>query len=66
LIEKPVRSGASLTAKKTRFDAKIFIDGNVETQDWGPDAYRKALILEISQYAHFGIIVFWIEANFSG
>src|SRR5690606_41587448 len=46
----------TISEEQRRFDEIIAADSRIEPRDWMPDAYRKALIRQISQHAHSEII----------
>lgn len=50
-------------ALETRFQARIDADERIEPKDWMPDAYRRALIRQMSQHAHSEIVGMLPEGN---
>ncbi len=48
---------------EARFQARIDADERIEPKDWMPDAYRKALIRQMSQHAHSEIVGMLPEGN---
>ncbi len=53
-------------AEMARFDEIMAADGRIEPTDWMPDAYRRALVRQISQHAHSEIIGMQPEGNWIG
>ncbi|MBV6416095.1 MAG: 1,2-phenylacetyl-CoA epoxidase, subunit A [Steroidobacteraceae bacterium] len=52
-----------IAALETRFQARIDADERIEPKDWMPDAYRRALIRQMSQHAHSEIVGMLPEGN---
>ncbi|MGE0582821.1 MAG: 1,2-phenylacetyl-CoA epoxidase subunit PaaA [Steroidobacteraceae bacterium] len=46
-----------------RFQARIDADERIEPKDWMPDAYRRALVRQMSQHAHSEIVGMLPEGN---
>ena len=51
------------TALEARFAARIDADERIEPKDWMPDAYRRALIRQMSQHAHSEVVGMLPEGN---
>ncbi len=51
------------TALEARFAARIDADERIEPKDWMPEAYRRALIRQMSQHAHSEVVGMLPEGN---
>jgi ring-1,2-phenylacetyl-CoA epoxidase subunit PaaA len=51
------------SAEERQFAALIAADSRIEPRDWMPEAYRKALVRQMSQHAHSEIIGMQPESN---
>jgi ring-1,2-phenylacetyl-CoA epoxidase subunit PaaA len=60
---KPQPPTGPQSPEQARFDAKLAADDKIEPRDWMAEAYRKALIRQISQHAHSEIVGMLPEGN---
>ena len=49
--------------EQAAFDATMAADRKIEPQDWMPEAYRRALLRQISQHAHSEVVGMLPEGN---
>jgi len=56
-------ASAGISSLESAFQSKIDGDIKIEPRDWMPDAYREALIRQISQHAHSEIVGMLPEGN---